>query len=90
MIPAITYFRTCGHYHRPEELNDRVRNGNECDLPGKVTGNEHVCPVKAAHAVVCFKTWLVISIVRERSDQQCHPEGFETNCIVSVARSSGV
>ena len=38
-IPAITYFRTCGHYHRPCELNDRVRNGNECDLAGKVTGN---------------------------------------------------
>ena len=38
MIPAITYFRTGRHYHRPRELNCRVRNGNECDLPGKVTG----------------------------------------------------
>ncbi len=38
MVPAITYFRTFQHYHRPEELNDRVRNGNECFPPGKVTG----------------------------------------------------
>jgi hypothetical protein len=37
-IPAMTYFRACGHYHRPRELNDRVRNGNECDLAGVVTG----------------------------------------------------
>jgi hypothetical protein len=38
MIPAMTYFRTFRHYHRPKELNGRVRNGNECFLPGKVTG----------------------------------------------------
>ena len=38
MIPAITYFRTGRHYHRPQELNCRVRNGNECDILGKVTG----------------------------------------------------
>ena len=36
--PAITYFRTVGHYHRPGKLNGRVRNGNACDLPGMVTG----------------------------------------------------
>src|SRR3984957_1354551 len=24
MVPAITYFRTLRHYHRPEKLNDRV------------------------------------------------------------------
>jgi hypothetical protein len=38
VVPAITYFRTFQHYHRPEELNDRVRNGNVCFLLGKVTG----------------------------------------------------
>jgi hypothetical protein len=38
MVPAITYFRTFRHYHRPEKLNDRVRNGNVCFLLGKVTG----------------------------------------------------
>src|SRR5690242_12032004 len=38
MVPAITYFRTFRHYHWPEELNGRVRNGNECFLLGKVTG----------------------------------------------------
>ena len=38
-IPAITYFRTLRHYHRPWELNGRVRNGNACDLPSKVTEN---------------------------------------------------
>ena len=27
-----TYFRACGHYHRPEKLNDCVRNGDRCDL----------------------------------------------------------
>ena len=45
-IPAMTYFRTCGHYHRPCELNDRVRNGNACDLAGLVTGNstDERCP----------------------------------------------
>ena len=36
--PAMTYFRTFRHYHRPEELNGRVRNGNVCFLLGKVTG----------------------------------------------------
>lgn len=41
MFPAITYFRTGGHYHRPWKLNCRVRNGNECDLPGIVTGIRH-------------------------------------------------
>ena len=34
----MTYFRTGGHYHRPCELNGRVRNGNGCFLTGKVTG----------------------------------------------------
>jgi hypothetical protein len=37
-IPAMTYFRACGHYHRPRELNGRVRNGNVCFLTRKVTG----------------------------------------------------
>ena len=41
-IPAVTYFRTCGHYHRPQELNCRVRNGNECGLLGKFTGKLRV------------------------------------------------
>ena len=27
-----TYFRAGGHYHRPEKLNDCVRNGNRCFL----------------------------------------------------------
>ena len=36
--PAITYFRTFGHYHRPRLLNGRVRNGNACFQPGMVTG----------------------------------------------------
>ena len=38
MIPAMTYFRTGGYYHRPYELNGRVRNGNVCFLTGIVTG----------------------------------------------------
>ena len=29
-----TYFRTCGHYHRPRELDGRVRKGNAYDLTG--------------------------------------------------------
>ena len=55
MIPAITYFRTCGHYHRPEELNDRVRNGNECDLAGLVTGKSTAsrCPDSLPLIVPC-------------------------------------
>ena len=36
--PAITYFRTFGHYHRPRLLNGSVRNGNACFQPGMVTG----------------------------------------------------
>ena len=49
-IPAITYFRACEHYHRPCELNDRVRNGNECDLAGLVTGKPACgrCPASQA------------------------------------------
>ncbi len=42
-IPAITYFRAVEHYHRPCELNDRVRNGNVCCLAGIVTGKEQAC-----------------------------------------------
>ena len=34
----MTYFRAGGHYHRPRELNGRVRNGNGCFLTRKVTG----------------------------------------------------
>jgi hypothetical protein len=36
----MTYFRACGHYHRPRELNGRVRNGNVCFLTRKVTGKD--------------------------------------------------
>ena len=39
LIPAMTYFRTGMHYHRPQKLNERVRNGNECFQLGIVTGN---------------------------------------------------
>ncbi len=53
-IPAITYFRACRHYHRPQELNDRVRNGNECGLMGIVTGKEH--GVRSSDAVSKFMT----------------------------------
>jgi hypothetical protein len=35
----MTYFRAFRHYHRPWQLNGRVRNGNACDLPSVVTGN---------------------------------------------------
>ena len=38
----MTYFRAGGHYHRPQELNDRVRNGNAWCLLGKVTGKQQV------------------------------------------------
>lgn len=34
----MTYFRTLRHYHRPWQLNGRVRNGNACGLPSMVTG----------------------------------------------------
>src|SRR6266852_3045062 len=37
--PAITYSRVRTHYHRPWMLNGRVRNGNGCGHPGKVTGS---------------------------------------------------
>ena len=40
MIPAITYFRAGEHYHRLQELNGRVRNGNVCFLLDMVTGND--------------------------------------------------
>jgi hypothetical protein len=40
--PAMTYFRTFRHYHRPWQLNGRVRNGNACDLPSMVTGSRGV------------------------------------------------
>ena len=36
--PAITYFHAGRHYHRPHELNGRVRNGNVCFLMRMVTG----------------------------------------------------
>lgn len=36
--PAITYSRANRHYHRPWMLNGRVRNGNGCGHPGKLTG----------------------------------------------------
>lgn len=48
MFPAITYFRTGGHYHRPQKLNGRVRNGNVCGLLGMVTGIRQGAG-KAAH-----------------------------------------
>ena len=35
----MTYFRTFRHYHRHQELNGRVRDGNACDLLDMVTGN---------------------------------------------------
>lgn len=55
MIPAITYFRAGRHYHRPRELNCRVRNGNECDLLGKVTGNSPARqPVSRPHSLAVF------------------------------------
>ena len=38
----MTYFRAVEHYHRPCELNDRVRNGNECILAGIVTGKKRM------------------------------------------------
>ena len=38
MVPARTYFRACGHYHRPGGLNGRVRNGNACGPPGLTAG----------------------------------------------------
>ena len=34
----MTYFHACQHYHRPQELNGRVRNGNVCFLMRMVTG----------------------------------------------------
>ena len=51
----MTYFRACGHYHRPRELNDRVRNGNECDLAGVVTGKSagRRCPTSEPLIVPC-------------------------------------
>ena len=54
MVPAITYFRTFQHYHRPEKLNDRVRNGNVCFLLGKVTG-ERAERRRPAHPSWCMK-----------------------------------
>ena len=39
--PAMTYFRTVGHYHRLHVLNGRVRNGNVCFHMDMVTGNRH-------------------------------------------------
>lgn len=36
--PAMTYFHAVRHYHRPHELNGRVRNGNVCFLMRMVTG----------------------------------------------------
>lgn len=56
MIPAITYFRTCRHYHRPQELNCRVRNGNECGLLGKFTGKLHVRQLVATKTVLNSRT----------------------------------
>lgn len=51
----MTYFRACKHYHRPCELNDRVRNGNECDLAGLVTGKSALrrCPTAKPLIVPC-------------------------------------
>ena len=37
--PGRTYFRACGHYHWPCELNVRVRNGNGCFLTSDLPGN---------------------------------------------------
>ena len=33
------------HYHGPQVLNGRVRNGNGCGHLGMVTGKTHVLPV---------------------------------------------
>lgn len=45
----MTYFHAVRHYHRPHELNGRVRNGNVCFLMRMVTG------------LVCFDTSFAIS-----------------------------
>ena len=41
-LPAMTYSRVQRHYHGPWMLNGRVRNGNGCDHPGKLTGKLRV------------------------------------------------
>ena len=57
MFPAMTYFRTGGHYHRPWKLNCRVRNGNECGLPGIVTGIRY-------EGLWTFATRMSIGVIR--------------------------
>jgi hypothetical protein len=52
----MTYFRAGGHYHRPQELNDRVRNGNEWDLLGKVTGKQQARQPEP-HSPVGLSKW---------------------------------
>ena len=44
-IPAITYSRADWHYHGPQALNGRVRNGNGCFHLGMVTGKLLRLPV---------------------------------------------
>lgn len=56
----MTYFRTFRHYHRPWQLNGRVRNGNACDLPSVVTGNRDGDGQADVTQVVCkgdSKAW---------------------------------
>lgn len=55
----------CSHYHGPQVLNGRVRNGNGCIHLGMVTGKSHVSVVRRKpkisrrqrESVVCVCAW---------------------------------
>ncbi len=49
----MTYFRTCGHYHRLQEFNGRVRNGNAWDPLYMIT-RMHLTGGKADQAIYCI------------------------------------
>ncbi len=52
------------HYHRPQVLNGRVRNGNGCGHLGKVTGNSLWPSVSSQWSVAKNATVKVLSLLR--------------------------
>src|SRR5262245_50047704 len=52
-----TYFRAGGHYHRPEKLNDCVRNGDRCDLFSMFTRRRAWSGKARTHLIWSSQEW---------------------------------
>jgi hypothetical protein len=83
----MTYFRTFRHYHRLKGLNGRVRNGNECFPPEKVTGKRPGYGLAHTRSV----TYKKIAFKRQPSDtlaEQGERKEFRTRCVGQTVVSS--